>query len=243
MPLIFNSVKTFVEQIGRRRAHKSKGTELDTMQCVYTGPTALVSKFIPLDGTPHGEFPFMISTGWDTKIGPASQSELIVDYVGKFQVGQVLENFSYHEGSISWSTYVGPVSRVIVPRGVVSVPYQAPSVANPNPQTVFIIQEVLDTSYMTKSYVCRFTAKTCTHSIVSRSPGGAPSGGAAITAQTTFTTGASLSKNLFGLVSATLNFEEHDDESVTDLGNGWFEVSVTSTMLPVIDSTVNTSQG
>jgi hypothetical protein len=239
MPVLFNSVDQFVEQVGRRRVHKRKSTELDSMDCIFTGPKNLVSSAIPLDGTPHPTYPMMTSTGWEVTEKEALYCELRISYTGKFQLGVPLISQSWHEGSISWSSYIGQVSKAISPG------YTVPPQYGPTGMQITagaVIPANTGIGYLTISYAARFTIEVISTTYLTQNPGTlTPKQLASVTHMTQWTTGAALSNNKFGTVVSTLEFENHVDETVTDLGNGWFEDTYVANILPVINSTVNVS--
>jgi hypothetical protein len=241
MPIVFNSITQFVEQVGRRRLHRSRNTDLDTMTCIFTGPTSAVAGQIPRDRTPHPEYPFMTSTAWTVKDGEGPMvSELTIDYVGKFESGPTLTNTQWHEGSISWSSYVRQISRTYTP-GFTETPMDyagRPTGPQINVQPVYTL------GYLTLSYTCRYVIKSIISKYLSRGQDGYISKGIGtpeVLNQVTFITGASTANDKFGTVTASLSFKESTSEQINDLGNGWFEVEVATTLLPVISSSANTS--
>jgi hypothetical protein len=240
MSIIFNSVTDFVEQVGRRRVHKSKTIDLDTMSCVFTGPTWRVGQYIPRDRTPHPDFAFMTSTGWSVRDIEAGVSELSIDYVGKFESGPIMTDTQWHEGSISWSSYVGQIARTYTP-GFTSLPATGPT--GELIGATIIIDPQVAIGYLTLSYLCRYVVSSIISRYLSRGGSGFVNEGIGdpqVTNQVRYITGANSANDKFGSVTAELVFEKTVNEQISDLGNGWFVVEVTTTLVPVIQSSANT---
>lgn len=110
MSVIFNSVSQFVEQVGRRRTHRSNPTQLDTMDCVFIGPSVLATGFVPLNLAIHPEFPGMQCSGWEITDKEALAAEVRASYTGKLNGGSGLQTTapvittSRHLGAISFSS-------------------------------------------------------------------------------------------------------------------------------------------
>jgi hypothetical protein len=248
--MIFNSITTFAEQVGRRRTHKQKSTELDTMSCVFVGPQAIVADFIPADGTPHHEYTFMRSTGWEVTDKVATQCELHIDYIGKFAQGPPLISHSYHEGAISWTSFASQIDKVLVPAwSTPAVVFQGNTIVGPFRQS-----QVTSTAYLNLTYNCRFTGDITTRSWLTMNPPipstpapyrsnnnlvSSPANPAGVRNLTIYITGASKANDKFGLVTAQLTFNNEVNTTITDMGNGWYEVVEVTTVKPFIATTVN----
>jgi hypothetical protein len=242
MSVILTNVQAFVEQVGRRRMHKRSAVELDTMDCVFLGPQALVSAAIPFDGAPHPIYPQMQSVGWEVTDREATLCEVRVSYVGKFQPGVPLVSTSWAEGSISWTTFVSDLSKILVPGHAGYAISQQTGLNGSISQGVWVpaTPPVMSKAFLSVSYVSRFRIETVTTTTLVRDGGSAGgAGGGAVSSNVVFPTGCSLSDNKFGLATATLAFEAISNTKTADLGNGWTEVSVVGTMQPVINSTVD----
>jgi hypothetical protein len=241
MSVILTNIHGFVEQVGLRRTHKAKTTDLDTMECVFVGPTSLEANAYPVDGTPHGEFPMMRSTGWNFARKEAGLSELQVSYVGKLWFGTPLVSAAWHQGSVSWTTYTQQVSKVLqAPWHTAGQWYNGFQIVAPAN-----FPGAFSTSYLSISYVCYYMAATVTRSYLSMNPqgGGLESLGGpdpavlgGVKNKIQYTTGCSLSDNRVGLVSATLEFIVKSEISASAIGNGWYEVSETISNVPQIVS-------
>jgi len=85
MAIIFSSVRSFVEQIGRRRTYKIG--ELDQMTCIYAGPTALVDQFLPQKNSSHPIYKLMFVESSDITNQQATISEVTVNYSGVINSG------------------------------------------------------------------------------------------------------------------------------------------------------------
>jgi hypothetical protein len=123
MPLLFNSVKTFVEQVQRRRTHKSNPLQLDTVECIFTGPDGTVTTSVPGDLAQHPEYTGMRCTSWDIVRQVAECAEYRAQYTGKLNagsgpyVGPPLIKRSRHLGEVSYSTSASVTSTQIKTTG------------------------------------------------------------------------------------------------------------------------------
>jgi hypothetical protein len=104
--MIFNTVKTFVESVGRERT--STRGELDQLRIKYTGPTSLADQFAPGMNATLLQYPGM-QVQTVRKIGDvAGITNLEVDYRGRFDAkhkpdfGDVLIEVSSAEGEIEY---------------------------------------------------------------------------------------------------------------------------------------------
>jgi hypothetical protein len=229
MPLIFNSVTQFYEQIGRRQTHYSNPITLDTLECIFVGDATGTSSVCPSDLAIHPEFPGMRCSGWNIVSKEALMAEVRAQYSGKLLAGSgpyttpPLITTSRHLGSISYTT-----SRSTTPIQV-----------------------------QTASYTVRFTAKAVEFKyLTNRLPSSGFDGNFASQAapylgtenlqtfQTalSFATGAavfSAALGYGGYVVSTLTW--HNDLSnlqVEDLGNGWFSVSEVYMTQPYINTSI-----
>lgn len=209
------------------------------MQCTFVGPANLVPDAIPFPGSPHPEFPTMICSGYEVISMQALLAEVRVNYVGQFQAEQSLVSTSTHEGSISWTTYVSDVDKILTPQYYGTQYYGL----NGSQSRTVLVPAVISKGYLSVSYLCRYIVQSVTVKSFSRSPssGLAFGGGGSVLSQTVYVTGASLSDNHVGLVTASLAFDYLGDTQSNDLGNGWFEISVTSTPRPYIASSAFTT--
>jgi hypothetical protein len=113
MPVLFNSVTEFVESVGERITQEKPST-LDTIEAIYTGPSAKALAFLPLPKTPFlPEFPLMYCARSAITKQVALAAEVRVSYVGKLTgTGSAVVitppevNQSRHLGSISYTTSV-----------------------------------------------------------------------------------------------------------------------------------------
>jgi hypothetical protein len=229
MPLIFNSVTRFYEQIGRRRTHVSNPTQLDSLECIFIGPQELATGFVPLDLARHPDFPGMQCSGWDIINKEALMAEARARYSGKFAagaglyVGVPLITTSRHLGSVSWTTSYS----------------------------------TSPTQVATASYTVRYTAKGVTFKyLTNRRPTAGFDGDFVSQAQPylgtenlqqfqtslSFATGAphfDASLGYGGFVSSSLSWRNDlTDLPVNDLGTGWYECSEIFLTSPYITSIV-----
>jgi len=81
--MIFSTVTTFVEQVGRRLVWRY--AELDNMICIWTGPASGALGFKPQINSPHPQYPLMFVTDADIVTKEGAVAELSVTYVGIIQ--------------------------------------------------------------------------------------------------------------------------------------------------------------
>jgi len=79
----FNSVTSFVEQVGRRLQWKY--AELDNMVCIYNGPSYGAIQFKPPINAPHPQYPLMFVTDSSIDYKDAGIAEVRVTYAGIIQ--------------------------------------------------------------------------------------------------------------------------------------------------------------
>jgi hypothetical protein len=223
MPLIFNSVTRFIETIGRRRTHVSRPDQLDSLECIFTGPTELATDFVPGDLARHPDFPGMQCSSWEITNKEALMAEARARYSGKFAagaglyVGVPLITTSRHLGSVSWTTSANTSSTTTV-GGVIITAFEL----------------------VLTSFAARFTLKSATFKyLTNRAP--APDFDGRFLSEATpylgmdnflqFTTARTYAPGippsaLIRNLNQTLVFENDlTDLQVNDLGNGWFDVS------------------
>jgi hypothetical protein len=229
MPLIFNSVTQFVETIGRRRTHVSNPTQLDSLECIFTGPTELATGFVPLDLARHPQFPGMQCSGWTITNREALMAEARAQYSGKFTAGAgpyttvPVITCQRHLGEVSYTDQFSTSAQQIetlswtvrfTARGV-TFKYLQNYRPDPNSNGLFASQAQ---PYLGTENVNRFTTGRSFET-------GVPSGSA--------------STGFGGHVSASLVFtNDLTDLQVSDLANGWFEVQETFLTQPHINTSV-----
>src|SRR5260221_5689476 len=105
--MIFSTVKTLVETVGRTRA--SNWGELDRLTCLWTGPTALVDS-VGI-GAAHGQYGNMEVNAIRKVAEVAGITKLELDYVGLFSGqtrGPLVFDRSDSESEIEYQTPHGP---------------------------------------------------------------------------------------------------------------------------------------
>jgi hypothetical protein len=239
MPIIFSTVRQFEEQINRRREHKSQANELDTIETVFTGQSIGADGFLPHDLATHPQYPFMLCCGWNVVDKEALMCEIHVSYVGKMDLSGRMVSTSSHEGSISWTTYKQMVSKILTPRITVTQQDFGPGFTGGTFTGPGVVAATYSTSYLSVSYVCQYKVSSTKTQYLSRTPivGGGFGADITVPIQKTYVTGASLSDNRLGLVTAALKFQNELSIENSDLGNGWFLVTETLVPTPYIDST------
>lgn len=140
----FSTVTRFYEQVGRRQVHK-KPNELDTLDCVFIGPSSLASYTVPADLAIHPDFPSMVCIGWEIINREALIAEVRVSYSGKLTTHGVYYtepeiSTEWHETTLGWST---SIMQNTYPQYV--------DFRNPGPITVVTI---------TINYLMKYTAKS-----------------------------------------------------------------------------------
>lgn len=237
MPLVFNSITQYHEQIGRRRTHKSDPSQLDSLDCIFIGPAHSADTVCPSDLARHPEFPGMQCTGWEVINKEAYTAEVRASYSGKLiGAGSIAftdakMSTSWHEGSISWTTLTGN--------------YQVDQNGG-QPFGVVEYRANMKTFYVSTSFSCRFTTRAVTYVYLTNQK---PAGGflqryaadsanyLGIENQQTFRTGSSSSDSDIGLVTAWLVFESKMvDCQIVDQKNGWFQVTEVYTTQAYINS-------
>jgi len=78
--MIFSTVSTFVEQVGRRQFWRY--AELDQMTTVFNGPSSLVMQYKPQVDSPHPEFPLMFCIDSEVTKQAALIAEISATYAG-----------------------------------------------------------------------------------------------------------------------------------------------------------------
>jgi hypothetical protein len=81
--MIFSTVTTFIEQVGRRLLWRY--AELDNMICIWTGPASGALAFKPQIDSPHPQYPLMFVTDSEIVTKEGAVAELSVTYAGIFQ--------------------------------------------------------------------------------------------------------------------------------------------------------------
>jgi hypothetical protein len=228
--ILFYSVTTYVEQVGRRRSIHHANT-LDTLECIYNGPTMSIEDWIPKIGQSHPDYTSMTVDSVEITNQVAYITELRVAYVGKlYGMGPVAIGESAHWGESSWTT-----------ASIVTTPYQTTTqVLNGG-----ILQSVPTTayvkSYVSYSYICRYQVRTATFKTITKTPDLiiGNSGNSGIFSQHTWKSGQSFLDSPTGVVQSALVFEtDMIDRSVNSLNNGWYEVAESWGPQPVITSSV-----
>jgi hypothetical protein len=238
MPVLFNSITQFIEQVDRRREHKSNPTQLDSLDCVFVGPAAIASNVCPADLAVHPMFTGMRCIGWTVVDKVALTAEVHAIYTGKLLAGSgpfttpPLITTSRHLGSISWTTS-----------------------ANATSPTITVGQQTITSkTLVVTSYTARFTLKSATFKyLTNRAPSPDFKGRFVSEANpylgmenfVKFTTACAYSGGTIaptdgvwgGTLDQTLLFENDlTDLQVNDLGNGWFEVSEVYMTQALLDS-------
>jgi hypothetical protein len=110
--VLFSSVTAFVEQVGRQKSWEKRDT-LDTLTRIYTGPTALLDKFTPVNGARDAQYSLMTVLSAKSKdLGQGiGVSELTVNYHGKLANGTAYMSVptistSWSEGEVGWTSAV-----------------------------------------------------------------------------------------------------------------------------------------
>jgi hypothetical protein len=226
MPILFNSVSTFVESVGRRRSIKH-WNELDQVEMIYTGPTATVESWIPQVGAKNPYYPTMSCDGSETIAEVAGVTTLRTTYLGKFYgMGAPSVGSSEHPGEISWTTF----DAVNV---FISTPAGTDSNGDPTP-AVYAFE------FVSYTWLCRYIITTAIYKTLSRTPtatiGG---GGGSVRTLSQFRTGRVSTNNGAGMIIAELTFPVVlIDSSVNPLNNGWFEITSTWGPQPQIITTL-----
>src|SRR5262245_8558261 len=78
--MIFSTVTTFVEQVGRRQVWKY--AELDNMTCIWTGPASGALQFRPNVNSKHPQYPLMFVTDSEIVTKEGAVAEVSVTYTG-----------------------------------------------------------------------------------------------------------------------------------------------------------------
>jgi len=81
--MIFSTVTTFVEQVGRRQVWKY--SELDNMVCIWTGPASGALQFKPKINSSHPQYPLMFVTDSEIATKEGAVAEVSVTYAGIIQ--------------------------------------------------------------------------------------------------------------------------------------------------------------
>jgi|SRR5215470_7951513 len=81
--MIFSTVTTFVEQVGRRQVWKY--AELDNMTCIWTGPADGALQFKPKINSHHPKYPLMFVTDSEIVTKEGAVAEVNVSYAGIIQ--------------------------------------------------------------------------------------------------------------------------------------------------------------
>jgi hypothetical protein len=229
LPLIFNSVTKFVETIGRRRTHVSRPDQLDSLECIFTGPVELATGFVPGDLARHPEFPGMQCSGWEITNKEALMAEARARYSGKFAAGagpyttSPIITTSRHLGEVSYTNQFSTSAQQIetlswtvrfTARGV-TFKYIQNFRPDPNFNGLFASQAQ---PYLGTENLNEFTTGRSFET-------GAPTGGPLT--------------GFGGHVAAQLVFtNDLTDLQVSDLGTGWFEVQETFLTQPHINTQV-----
>lgn len=132
--IIFNSVKAFVEQVGRRQVYRY--AELDQMVCIYNGPSAGALAFKPKINSPHPQYPLMFVTDSNITAQAALIAEVSVTYAGIIQTSGAksyitppVTTESTVQGSRDFIQYVitqqypAGITTYTVPQGPANAPY------------------------------------------------------------------------------------------------------------------------
>jgi hypothetical protein len=229
MSVIFNSVTQFIEQIGRRRTHVSKPDQLDSMECIFIGPQALATGFVPLDLARHPDFPGMQCSGWEITNKEALVAEARARYSGKFAAGAgpyttaPIITCQRHLGEVSYTNQFSTSAQQIetlswtvrfTARGV-TFKYLQNHRPDPNFNGVFASQAQ---PYLGTENINEFTTGRSFET-------GAPTGSALT--------------GFGGHVQASLVFtNDLTDLQVTDLATGWFDISEIYLTQPHINTQV-----
>lgn len=225
---IFSTIKTYVEQVGRRRSIRHWNM-LDQLECIYNGPTATVEDWIPKIGQAHPEYPAMTADSIEVTRQAALITELRITYVGKFYgMGPVAVGSSAHWGESSWTT----ASKVTTPYSTFTQVLQGGILVSV-PTTAYV------PSYVSYSYVCRYLIRTATYKTISKDPNAiiGKIGNSGILSQSTWQSGQSFLDSGAGAVQSDLVFKsDMIDRQVSSLDNGWYEISESWGPQPVITS-------
>ena len=222
MHILFNSISTYVESVGRKRSIRRWNT-LDSLECIFTGPTNSVESWIPQEGQSHPDYPTLTCDGSEVVAEAAGVTTLRTTYTGKYYgVGPVALGSSAHWGETSWTSYNNVNSYMT-----------SGYVDNPDGS---VTPPVIVFEFVSYTWACRYLIETATFKALSRSPGNIiGQTGGSVLSQITYRTGRAAAPTGLGLVVATLAFvNEMIDRQVNSLKNGWYEISETWGPEPII---------
>jgi|SRR5215472_5039752 len=162
--IIFNSVKTFVEQIGRRQIWRY--AELDQMTTVFNGPSALASRYRPQVNSPHPDFPLMFCTDSQITNRGALIAEIQATYVGIMDQS-VLTKFKVLGGTVLctppvWSISPTSGSRDFQELWLQEFPVVVTSSAPGPTEQITLIQRVYLCNAGTRAVTTRYTGTQAT---------------------------------------------------------------------------------
>jgi hypothetical protein len=227
MSVRLTNISTYVETVGRHRALTAWNT-LDTLDCIFIGPTNSVDKWIPQIGSRHPTYGSMHCNGSDIVEEEGALTTLRTTYVGKFyDMGTASVGTATHQGEISWTNYDSVSVYVSVP----GVPAGGPN-GNEKDSGGNLIPPVAPVNaadFVSYTWLARFIITTQIYKALTRSPASSIGGGGGTVSVTSlFRTGRVSANNGKGMIKAVLTFPTVLlDSSVNPLNNGWFEVSST----------------
>jgi hypothetical protein len=246
MSVIFNSVTQYVEQVGRIIS-QSKFGDLDTLETIFTGPTVLELQNTPAWGAKHPAYPFMSCESATITRKEAGISEIKARYIGKIrsQTSVILTtpviSSAWHEQNISWTTYTGSFTKIITPA---TYTQYIPGFATPsNPgggMSQLITAAVTAPAYVLVSYAMRYTTKGVTYTYITNvrpdvnndafngTFAGPATNYLGFKNEETMATGSSVTMDFAQAITTTLvALPQLSDFQITDLNNGWFQVTET----------------
>jgi hypothetical protein len=100
-PIIFDSVDTFIEAVGRRQVWRY--AELDQMSTIFTGPSSLAMRYKPKVNQRHPEFPLMFCTDSRITRDVALVAEINATYAGIMDQS-VLTKRTFDNGQTCYTT-------------------------------------------------------------------------------------------------------------------------------------------
>lgn len=144
MPVQFYSIKSFVEDVGRREVYRFGDTT--TLVCIYTGPADLYSQWNPQIGSSHPQYPLMLLTNIQKNSLAGVVLEVTLSYTGTELVGVTYTDLKITTDllmkSFSWS-------------GVAFIPYY-----NTTTSPTFLANFSTEIQYWTKEVTFSYTTFT-----------------------------------------------------------------------------------
>jgi hypothetical protein len=233
MSITLTNISTYVETVGRRLSLRKWNT-LDSLEMVYTGPTALANDWVPKVGSICPAYPLMTCEGVELLSEVAALTTIRVTYTGKlYGMGPIALGSSVHWGESSYTKFSGQVNQYLTTAAV-------PESVDANGNDVPGSPPVYTFEFVSYTYTVRYQISTATYRTISKlpyNPIGGPGGGVIFQeTQQTARIGAPVG---IGLIDSSLTFPNvMIDRQVTPLDNGWFEISESWGPQPTIETTL-----